>query len=114
MTASPSLLAAAAAGTLLQVAMVVAGHHAEGLKPLFGPGGMLISLGAGLLFVLLAAPSGWTASLTGGVIAGGICAFIGIAVSYALGDVPATLIAFGTLASAAAGLAGAALARLIG
>jgi len=113
-TAARALLAATAAGTVLQIAMVVAGHYAPGVKPYFGPGGMLISLAAGLLSVLLAAPGRWSAALGGGAMAGGVCAFLGIALSHVLGDVPAALLLLGTLGSAVAGLAGGALGKLIG
>jgi hypothetical protein len=108
----PSILAAAAAGTLLQLAMVVAGHQIEGIKPYFGPGGMLISLATGALFVGLAGGA-WGSALLGSAIAGGACALIGIAVSYLLGDVPAPLMIFGTLGSAVAGGVGGALAKLV-
>lgn len=114
MTTASALIAATAAGTLLQVAMVVAGHYAPSVKPFFGPAGMLISLAAGLLFMLVAVPGSWSAALAGGAVAGGVCALLGIAVSVVLKDVPATLLAFGTLGSAVAGVAGAALGRLIG
>ena len=114
MTTAAPFLAATAAGTVLQLAMVLAGHYAPAVKPLFGPGGMLISLAAGMLFVRLASPGGWSLALGGGAGAGGVCALIGIAISAALGDVPATLLVLGTLGSAVAGLAGAALGRLIG
>ena len=109
-----ALLIAAAAGTALQVAMVAAGHQHAAIKPFFGPGGVGISLAAGLLFALLAPAAGWTPVVAGGTLAGGLCALLGIALSYALGDVPLALLAFGTLASAAAGLSGAALGKLIG
>jgi peptidoglycan/LPS O-acetylase OafA/YrhL len=110
-----SFLIAAAAGTLLQVGMVVGGHQVAAIKPYFGPGGMAISLAAGLLYALLApAAAGWAATLGGGALAGGVCAFLGIALSHTLGDVPLALLAFGTLGSAAAGLVGAAIGKLVG
>jgi hypothetical protein len=42
----------------------------------------------------------------GGVLAGAICALIGIAVSYFLKDVPASLMLLGTLSSAVTGAIG--------
>jgi hypothetical protein len=51
--------------------------------------------------------------LIGGAIAGGLCALIGIAASWALGDVPAQVLGFGTVASTVAGLAGAAIGRVL-
>jgi hypothetical protein len=71
---------------------------------------MGISLGAGLLYGARAAEA-WGPSLIGGLVAGGTCAFLGIALSLALKDVPATVLAFGTLASCVAGLIGGALGR---
>jgi hypothetical protein len=59
------------------------------------------------------AQSGWGDVLLGGAIAGGLCAVIGIAVSYFLGDVPATVLIFGTVSSAVAGVVGGAIVRLV-
>jgi hypothetical protein len=109
-----ALLIASSAGTIAQVAMVVGGHSIAAVKPLFGPGGMLISLAAGVACALLAPAGSWTAALAPGALAGGVCAFVGIGVSHLLGDVPATLLVLGTAASAVAGLAGAAIGKLIG
>ena len=51
--------------------------------------------------------------LIGGEIAGGVCGLIGIAVSFAFGDVPLALLAFGTAASAVTGAIGGGLARAV-
>lgn len=59
------------------------------------------------------AKPGWGAAGLGGAIAGGVSGLIGIAVSYALGDVPASLMLFGTAGSAAAGALGGAVGRLL-
>lgn len=86
--------------------MVVAGHTMESVKALFAVGGMGISLVAGIAYVVFA-PRRVSASPTlGGALAGGICALIGIGVSYGLGDVPASLLALGTLSSAVTGAIG--------
>ena len=45
---------------------------------------------------------------------GGACALIGIAISWALGDVTATILAFGTLSSALTGALGGAIGYRVG
>jgi hypothetical protein len=92
-------------GTVLQVAMVVSGHTQPAVKELFAVGGMTISLLAGVAYVL-SARTQHASPTFGGLLAGGICALIGIGVSYLLGDVPASLLALGTLSSAVTGAFG--------
>jgi hypothetical protein len=97
-------------GTVAQIAMVVAGHSVPAVADLFAIGGMGISAVAGW-----AALKGQTASLSAaagqGALAGGISAAIGIAVSLALGDVPASLLAVGTAGSAVTGMIGGLIGR---
>jgi hypothetical protein len=107
-----SLVVATLVGTLLQVAMVVAGHTNPALKGMFAVGGMTLSLLAGLLYGWLARPVARGASTVGGLLAGAICAFVGILVSYLLGDVPTSLLALGTVSSAVTGAIGGFLAAL--
>ncbi len=108
-----ALLIATGVGLAAQLAMVVAGHYVPFIRNnIFAIGGMLISLGAGLAYARLAAGA-WGPGLTGGLVAGGVCALLGIAVSVALRDTPATVLAFGTLGSAVAGVVGAALGKLV-
>jgi hypothetical protein len=102
---------AAGVGLALQVAMVVGGHHVAALKPYFGPGGMMISLVAGALFAWIAGGGSWPTAIVGGALAGAVCALVGIALSHFMGDVPASLIALGSLASAVAGALGGALVK---
>ena len=95
-------------GTVLQVAMVLAGHWMPGLRDFWGPGGMLISLIVGCL----AASSGgrtWSGVIKAGALAGGVGALIGIVIAFALQDVPPLLILLGTLSSTVAGIFGAAI-----
>jgi hypothetical protein len=106
MLARRALAVASATGTVLQIAMVVAGHSNESVKGLFAVGGMGISLAAGVLYVLLAPKSVDYSPALGGLIVGADCAFIGIGVSCALGDVPASLLVLGTLSSAVTGAIG--------
>ena len=100
-----ALTIATLVGTVLQVAMVLSGHTMSSVKDLFAVGGMTISLIAGVAYAL--ATRGENAShALGGLLAGGLCALIGIAVSYGLGDVPAAVLLFGTLSSAVTGAIG--------
>ncbi len=101
------LLAATLVGTALQIAMVVAGHWSKTVADLFAVMGMTLSLVAGLLFAVWARRPTGGSSARGGSIAGGACALVGILVSYALGDVPAVVLAFGTASSAVTGALGA-------
>lgn len=105
-----ALVIATVIGTILQTAMVVAGHSNKSVAKLFAIGGMSLSLVAGVIYAAMA--GGPTSSaILGGVIAGGVCALIGIAVSYALRDVPASLLALGTASSAVTGAIGGWLGR---
>jgi hypothetical protein len=101
-----ALLIACTIGTVLQTAMVVAGHSNRSIAKLFAVGGMSLSLVAGVIYAMLARGGTTGSAVMGGVLAGAICALIGIAVSYFLGDVPATLLALGTLSSAVTGAIG--------
>ena len=105
-----ALVIATVIGTVLQTAMVVAGHSNKAVAKLFAVGGMSLSLVAGVIYATMA--GGPTSSaILGGVIAGGVCALMGIAVSYALRDVPASLLALGTASSAVTGAIGGWLGR---
>src|SRR6476620_812787 len=109
---SRSLVIASLVGTLLQVAMVVAGHSSPAIKALFAVGGMGLSLIAGVLYARLARPATKGSAALGGAAAGAICAFIGILVSHLLGDVPGSLLALGTLSSAVTGAIGGLIGAL--
>ncbi len=98
-----------AVGTALQIAMVVAGHFIPALRAWWGPGGMLISLAVGCL----AAQARWSETLVAGALAGGVGAFIGILIALLFGDVPALLLAVGTLSSVVAGIIGAAVVTFV-
>jgi hypothetical protein len=107
-----ALLIATLIGTILQTAMVVAGHSNKSIANMFAVGGMSLSLIAGVIYAAMA--GGTTGSdILGGAIAGAACALIGIAVSYALKDVPASLLALGTASSAVTGAIGGWLGRLL-
>jgi hypothetical protein len=101
-----ALALASVIGTVLQVAMVVTGHTSEAVKGLFAVGGMGISLLAGVLYVLMAPRSADSSPALGGLVAGAVCALIGIGVSFGMGDVPASLLALGTISSAVTGAIG--------
>ena len=83
------------------------------MADLFGPLGVAISLIVGLLWARTSAGS-WGHGAGGGALVGGACALIGIAVSWALGDVTATILAFGTLSSAVTGALGGAIVYRVG
>jgi hypothetical protein len=107
-----ALTIASLIGTLLQVAMVVAGHSSPAVAAMFAVGGMGLSLVAGVIYARLAKDATKKSAAIGGGAAGAICAFIGILVSYLLGDVPAQLLALGTLSSAFTGAIGGYLGTL--
>jgi general stress protein CsbA len=108
---SRAVTIATVVGAVLQLAMVLAGHSNPSVAKMFAVGGMTISLVAGVVYASQAR-EGTTGSMAlGGLIAGGLCALIGIAVSFALGDVPAVVLAFGTLSSAVTGAIGGWLGR---
>jgi len=107
-----ALTIASLVGTLLQVVMVVAGHSSPAIKGLFAVGGMGLSLVAGVIYARLARPETKGSAAIGGLAAGAICAFLGILVSHLLGDVPASLLALGTISSAVTGAIGGVLGAL--
>ena len=108
-----ALILATAIGTVLQVAMVVAGHSNKSIAGLFAVGGMGFSLIAGLLYAMWARGATTSSLILGGLIAGAVCAFLGIFVSYKLGDVPASLLALGTISSAVTGALGGWLGKFL-
>ncbi|MEP6991834.1 MAG: hypothetical protein ABJA80_12960 [bacterium] len=97
---------AAIAGTVLQLAMVLVGHSNPAVARMFAVGGMGISLVAGVIYAHLAGKDSMRGAARGGAEAGGICALIGIIVSYALGDVTALVLVAGTLSSVVTGALG--------
>ncbi|HXC55024.1 MAG TPA: hypothetical protein VNU97_06995 [Rhizomicrobium sp.] len=108
-----ALQTATIAGTVLQLAMVIAGHYVPYIAlHVFMFGGMAISLVAGLLYGRAAA--GLAGAALGGAIAGGVCALIGIALCVALGDTAPIILVFGTIGSTVSGALGGALGRLVG
>jgi hypothetical protein len=107
-----ALSVATAVGTMLQLAMVLAGHSNKSIAALFAVVGVSISLVAGILYALSAKGGSISSLAVGGLVAGGLCALIGIVVSYALGDVPAFILAVGTLSSAIGGAIGGAIGKV--
>jgi hypothetical protein len=107
-----ALLTATLIGTVAQVAMVVIGHYVPAVRGAYMWGGLGLSLLAGLIYAWRA-KGGWVGALVGGLIAGAVCALIGIGVSYLMKDVPMSLIALGTASSAVTGLIGGAVGKLI-
>ena len=110
---SRALIRATTLGTILQIAMVMLGHTNKSIAGLFAVGGMGFSLIAGLAYPKLAKGGSASSLAIGGLIAGAVCALIGIFVSYQLGDVPATLLLLGTVSSAVTGALGGWIGRLV-
>lgn len=96
-------------GSVLQVAMVVAGHFAEGVRPLYPVIGVSISALAGALFGARGA-RGAGESAWGGALAGALCPVVGVLVSVALGQVGMVVLAIamgsGVVTGAIGGLLG--------
>ena len=111
---SRALVLATLFGTILQVGMVVAGHSNNSIAALFAVGGMGFSLVAGVIYAYLARGGSTSSLALGGLVAGALCAVIGIFVSYLLGDVPASLLVLGTVSSAVTGAIGGAVGRFFG
>lgn len=110
---SRALVLATMLGTVLQIAMVVAGHSNKAIAGLFAVGGMGFSFVAGLLYAMWARGGSTSSLAVGGAIAGALCALIGIFVSYLLGDVPMSLLALGTISSAVTGAIGGAIGKVV-
>ncbi len=108
---SRAVIVATVAGTVLQLAMVFAGHSNASIAAMFAVGGMGISLVAGVIYAMQSRGGSAGSAAVGGLVAGGLCALIGIVVSYALGDVTAQILALGTLSSAVSGAIGGWLGR---
>ena len=108
-----ALLIATAIGTVLQAARVISGHRNPSIAKLFAVGGMSLSLIAGVIYAVLVVGATTGSAVVGGVLAGGLCALIGIAISYFLKDVPASLLLLGTLSSAVTGAIGGWLGSLV-
>jgi hypothetical protein len=108
-----NLVRATMIGTVLQVAMVVAGHFVPFIaENVFAIGGTGISLIAGVIYAM-GARGGIAGGVVGGALAGGICALLGIIVSVVLGDVPMMTLAIGTVASAVGGAIGGLIGALL-
>ncbi|MEP6491069.1 MAG: hypothetical protein ABJF01_00235 [bacterium] len=110
---SRALVLATILGTVLQVAMVVAGHSNKSIAGLFAVGGMGFSFVAGLLYAMWARGGSTSSLAVGGAVAGALCGLIGIFVSYMLGDVPMSLLALGTISSAVTGAIGGAIGKFL-
>lgn len=107
-----ALVMATMIGTILQVVMVTLGHSTPAVRSIFAVGGMAISLVAGILYAVISTEVVVTDNVVGGVLAGAVCAFIGILVSCLLGDVPGSLLLLGTASSAVTGALGGWIGRL--
>ena len=98
-------------GVILQIAMVGIGHAVPSLREMWGPVGTLISLVVGVW-------AGWHVATSGsaviwGAVAGGLGAFLGIALALILGDVSTSLLLLGTASSVVAGVAGGVVTHML-
>jgi hypothetical protein len=108
-----SLLRATAIGTVLQLAMIIAGHFVPVIREtVFMLGGLAISLIAGLLYARMKGGA-WVDSLFGGLVAGAVCALIGIAASVLWGDTAREILLFGTVGSGVTGLIGGTVGKVL-
>jgi hypothetical protein len=108
-----ALWTAIAVGSVLQLLMVVVGHSNPSVANLFAVGGMGISFLAGIIYGVLARGGSTGSRAIGGLVAGGVCAFIGIVVSYVLKDVTASILVIGTASSAVTGAIGGFVGKLV-
>ena len=93
-------------GILLQVTMVVLGHYIVWIADnVFLFGGMFISGVAGLLYAR-DLDRGWKLGALGGIVAGAVCALVGVLVSVGFRDAPVSVIPFVGLSSALTGAVG--------
>ncbi|MGH7523643.1 MAG: hypothetical protein ACREK8_04990 [Gemmatimonadales bacterium] len=99
-------------GVIFQLIMVIVGHSIPSVKEAFAAGGMGISFVAGILYAVISTEVVLRDNIVGGLLAGGVCAFIGILVSCLLGDVAAAVLLYGTAASAVTGAMGGGIGRL--
>jgi len=106
------LIWATAIGTVLQVLMVLAGHSNPAISRFYPEGGMAIALAAGILYTVIGVEAITMENVVGGMIAGAVGAFVGIVVSYLMGDVAASVLLIGTVSSAITGAAGGWIGRL--
>jgi hypothetical protein len=113
-TSNPALVKSTVVGTILQLIMVLAGHYSPAVANQFATGGLVISALAGVLFSVWRRPASGTAAAAGGVIAGGVSAFLGILVSYLLGELQPSVLVFGTAGSIVSGAMGGVLGKLFG
>jgi hypothetical protein len=106
------LVRATLIGSVLQLALVVAGHYDKSVGQLFGLLGPLLSLVAGFLAGRWSAGLGKGGAAVSGLVAGAACALIGILESFYLGDVPAWVIAVGPFGDGVMGALGGFLGRI--
>jgi peptidoglycan/LPS O-acetylase OafA/YrhL len=103
---SRALAVATFACAVTQLVMVIAGHYNPAIAQQFAVLGVTISLGAGMLYAVSAPDAQRGRAALNGAVAGGVGALIGVIVSFALGDVTASILAIGTLSSAVTGALG--------
>ena len=106
------LVRATLIGTVLQLALVMTGHYDKSVARSFGLIGPLLSLVAGFLAGRWSAGLGKGGAAVSGLVAGAVCALLGILESFYLGDVPAWVVAVGPFSSGVTGAIGGFLGRI--
>jgi hypothetical protein len=93
-------------GTFLQLVAVLVAHFSQWIEThAFLFAGMMISATMGFLYAQDVG-RGYARGAYGGAIAGGVCAFVGIAVSVVLGDITAWMLLVRSLISVLTGAVG--------
>jgi hypothetical protein len=93
-------------GTFLQFLAVLIAHFSRWIEThAFLFAGMMISATMGYLYAQDVSP-GYARGAYGGAIAGGVCAFVGIAVSVVLGDITGSMLLVRSLISVVTGAVG--------
>jgi hypothetical protein len=106
------ILRAAVIGTVLQAGLALAGHFSPTVAThFFLFGRMMIAATAGYLYGL-SLGRGYGAGALGGLIAGGLCAVAGLALSVVLGDTPAGDVSLQTGISVLTGAVGGAFGQM--
>lgn len=101
-----ALRRAISVGTFLQVVAVLIAHFSHWIEThAFLFAGMMISATMGYLYAQDVS-RGYAKGAYGGAIAGGVCAFIGIAVSVVLGDLTGRMLIIRSLISVLTGAVG--------
>jgi len=99
---TPAVLLWAGLGTVIQIALVVAGHYGDAIYAIWPVPSLVTAVVAAVAYVIHVRRS-FVDSAWHGAMVGGICTFVGTALAAVLADVPALQLATVTLAAITAG-----------